>query len=151
MDEHATHRGPVAGIRRTLTLDPLLVRLQCHRVGTLQCPLPEQVDPITHRLTRRSHRVVRSVKRPSAVVLTRTAWPPCQNRADSTRNTLRWLRAATEQRAPLQPSFPRPGTERPCVISVNGIVVDVRSMPREFQDEAYRLGLIPFVPAGAGP
>lgn len=32
------------------------------------------------------------------------------------------------------------------MIEVNGIVVDVRMMPREFQEEAHRLGLIPFVP-----
>lgn len=33
------------------------------------------------------------------------------------------------------------------MIEVNGIVVDVRMMPREVQEEAHRLGLIPFVPA----
>jgi hypothetical protein len=32
------------------------------------------------------------------------------------------------------------------MIEVNGIVVDVRMMPRELQEEAHRLGLIPFVP-----
>jgi hypothetical protein len=32
------------------------------------------------------------------------------------------------------------------MIEMNGIVVDVRMMPREFQEEAHRLGLIPFVP-----
>ena len=32
------------------------------------------------------------------------------------------------------------------MIEVNGIVVDVRMMPREFQEKAHRLGLIPFVP-----
>ena len=32
------------------------------------------------------------------------------------------------------------------MIAVNGIVIDVRMMPREFQEEAHRLGLIPFVP-----
>jgi hypothetical protein len=33
------------------------------------------------------------------------------------------------------------------MIEVSGIVVDVRRMPRAFQEEAHRLGLIPFVPA----
>lgn len=32
------------------------------------------------------------------------------------------------------------------LIQVNGVMVDARSMPREVQDEAARLGLIPFVP-----
>lgn len=32
------------------------------------------------------------------------------------------------------------------MISVNGIVVDAREMPRDLQEEAYRRGLIPFVP-----
>ena len=32
------------------------------------------------------------------------------------------------------------------MISVNGFVVDARSMPREIQDEAFRLGLIPYIP-----
>ena len=32
------------------------------------------------------------------------------------------------------------------MIEVNGFVVDVRTMPRELQEEAHRLGLIPFVP-----
>jgi Domain of unknown function (DUF6398) len=35
------------------------------------------------------------------------------------------------------------------MIEVNGIVVDVRMMPRKFQQEALRLGLIPFLPAGS--
>ncbi len=32
------------------------------------------------------------------------------------------------------------------MIGVNGLVVDARSLPRELQEEAFRLGLIPFVP-----
>jgi hypothetical protein len=32
------------------------------------------------------------------------------------------------------------------IVEVNGLPVDVRSMPREVQEEAYRLGLIPYVP-----
>jgi hypothetical protein len=36
------------------------------------------------------------------------------------------------------------------MIQVNGIVVDVRMMPREFQEQACELGLIPFVPAPRG-
>jgi hypothetical protein len=32
------------------------------------------------------------------------------------------------------------------MIPVNGVVVDIRMMPREFQEQAYQLGLIPFVP-----
>lgn len=33
------------------------------------------------------------------------------------------------------------------MIEVDGFVVDARHLPRELQEEAYRLGLIPFVPA----
>jgi hypothetical protein len=45
-------------------------------------------------------------------------------------------------------SLPSRLAENPLVwmLQVNGIVVDVRMMPREFQEEAHRLGLIPFVP-----
>jgi hypothetical protein len=32
------------------------------------------------------------------------------------------------------------------MILVNGVMVDVRMMPRELQEQAYELGLIPFVP-----
>jgi len=32
------------------------------------------------------------------------------------------------------------------MISVNGFIVDARSLPREIQEEAYRLGLIPYLP-----
>jgi hypothetical protein len=32
------------------------------------------------------------------------------------------------------------------LIQVNGLIVDARYMPREIQEEAYRLGLIPYVP-----
>ena len=32
------------------------------------------------------------------------------------------------------------------IVEVNGLPVDVRTMPREVQEEAYRLGLIPYVP-----
>lgn len=32
------------------------------------------------------------------------------------------------------------------MISVNGYIVDARSLPRPFQEEAYRKGLIPYVP-----
>ena len=32
------------------------------------------------------------------------------------------------------------------IVEVNGLPVDVRAMPREVQEEAYRLGLIPYVP-----
>jgi hypothetical protein len=33
-------------------------------------------------------------------------------------------------------------------ISVNGLIVDARDMPREIQEEAARRGLIPYVPPG---
>lgn len=32
------------------------------------------------------------------------------------------------------------------IIDVNGLPVDARMMPREVQEEAYRLGLIPYIP-----
>ena len=32
------------------------------------------------------------------------------------------------------------------LVEVNGLVVDVRNLPREIQEEAFRLGLIPYVP-----
>ncbi|MHC5544877.1 DUF6398 domain-containing protein, partial [Singulisphaera rosea] len=34
------------------------------------------------------------------------------------------------------------------MLEVNGLIVDVRQMPREFQEAAYREGLIPYVPGG---
>ncbi len=33
------------------------------------------------------------------------------------------------------------------MLEVNGVVMDIRSAPRGAQEEAYRLGLIPFIPA----
>lgn len=36
------------------------------------------------------------------------------------------------------------------MIMVNGLIVDVRSMPREIQEIAYQKGLIPYIPADAG-
>ena len=33
------------------------------------------------------------------------------------------------------------------MVEVNGFVVDVRMIPRDVQEEAHRLGLIPFVPS----
>ncbi len=33
------------------------------------------------------------------------------------------------------------------ILSVNGLMVDVRDMPREFQEIAYDKGLIPYIPA----
>jgi hypothetical protein len=35
------------------------------------------------------------------------------------------------------------------MISVNGFIVDVRQAPREIQEEAYRRGMIPFLPEAA--
>ena len=32
------------------------------------------------------------------------------------------------------------------MISVNGLIIDARQAPREIQEEAYRLGLIPYLP-----
>ena len=32
------------------------------------------------------------------------------------------------------------------MISVNGFIVDARSLPRNFQEEAFRKGLIPYIP-----
>jgi len=39
--------------------------------------------------------------------------------------------------------------ENPLVwmLEVDGLIIDARSAPREFQEKAYRLGLIPYVPA----
>lgn len=34
----------------------------------------------------------------------------------------------------------------PWLISINGLIVDARTLPREMQQEAYRLGLIPYLP-----
>jgi len=45
-----------------------------------------------------------------------------------------------------------PLVENPLVwmISVNGVIVDMRMMPRELQERAYEMGLIPFVLAAHG-
>jgi hypothetical protein len=32
------------------------------------------------------------------------------------------------------------------MVMVNGFIVDVRDMPREVQEEAFRKGLIPYLP-----
>ena len=37
------------------------------------------------------------------------------------------------------------------MVSVNGLIVDVRRMPRAIQEEAYRKGLIPYIPADGPP
>ena len=54
---------------------------------------------------------------------------------------------------PLDPRWSVPSrlAENPLVwmILVNGVMVDMRTMPCELQEQAYELGLIPFVP-GAG-
>jgi Domain of unknown function (DUF6398) len=34
------------------------------------------------------------------------------------------------------------------IIQVNGFIIDVRHAPREIQEEAFRKGLIPYIPAG---
>jgi hypothetical protein len=34
------------------------------------------------------------------------------------------------------------------MLEVNGFMVDIRKAPLELQEEAFRLGLIPFVPGG---
>lgn len=51
---------------------------------------------------------------------------------------------------PLDPRWSLPSrlADNPLVwmILVNGVMVDVRMMPRELQEQAYELGLIPFVP-----
>jgi len=36
------------------------------------------------------------------------------------------------------------------MVSVNGLIVDVRYMPREVQEEASRKGIIPYIPADRG-
>ena len=52
---------------------------------------------------------------------------------------------------PFDPNWCLPGKldDNPLVwmLSVNGYIVDVRSAPREIQAEAFRLGLIPYIPA----
>jgi len=51
---------------------------------------------------------------------------------------------------PLDPRWSLPSrlAENPLVwmVLVNGVMVDMRTMPRELQEQAYQLGLIPFVP-----
>jgi hypothetical protein len=51
---------------------------------------------------------------------------------------------------PLDPRWSLPSrlADNPLVwmILVNGVMVDIRMMPRELQEQAYELGLIPFVP-----
>ena len=33
------------------------------------------------------------------------------------------------------------------MIEVNGLIMDARRLPREIQEEAFRKGLIPYIPA----
>ena len=55
---------------------------------------------------------------------------------------------------PLDPRWTLPSrlVENPLawMITVNGVIVDMRMMPRELQERACDLGLIPFVPATHG-
>jgi hypothetical protein len=52
---------------------------------------------------------------------------------------------------PLDPKWTLPSraAENPLLwmLEVNGLIVDVRAMPREVQEIAYRKGLIPYIPA----
>jgi hypothetical protein len=34
----------------------------------------------------------------------------------------------------------------PWLISINGLIIDARTLPREMQEDAYKLGLIPYLP-----
>jgi hypothetical protein len=34
---------------------------------------------------------------------------------------------------------------------VNGLIVDARYVPRQIQEEAFRKGLIPYIPGARGP
>jgi hypothetical protein len=56
---------------------------------------------------------------------------------------------------PFSPNWTRPSRleENPLawMITVNGFLIDARYAPREVQMEAYRLGLIPYLPAGREP
>ena len=58
----------------------------------------------------------------------------------------RWKRAP--KRLTPRWSLPSRLADNPLVwmLQVNGVVVDIRMTPREVQEEAYRLGLIPLVP-----
>jgi hypothetical protein len=49
-------------------------------------------------------------------------------------------------------SLPSRLADNPLVwmIPINGVIVDIRRAPRELQEQAYELGLIPFVPAARG-
>lgn len=65
--------------------------------------------------------------------------------AAKARDIMRLLRVAQ-----LDPRWCLPSklADNPLVwmVEVNGFVVDIRTMPRALQEEAHRLGLIPFVP-----
>lgn len=51
----------------------------------------------------------------------------------------------------MDPNWSLPSTldEHPLawMVSVNGMIVDIRHMPREVQEQAYEKGLIPYIPA----
>ena len=55
---------------------------------------------------------------------------------------------------PMDPRWSLPSrlADNPMVwmLTLNGVIVDVRMMSREIQEEAHRLGLIPFIPADRG-
>ena len=52
---------------------------------------------------------------------------------------------------PLQPQFSLPSMaeENPLVwmVEVNGLLVDLRHAPRVWQEQAFRKGMIPYIPA----
>jgi hypothetical protein len=55
---------------------------------------------------------------------------------------------------PLDPRWSLPSrlADNPLVwmIPVNGLIVDIRTMPRDLQEQACELGLIPVLPAARG-
>ena len=57
-----------------------------------------------------------------------------------------------QQKFDVQWSRPSRIDENPVawMVMVNGLIMDVRTLPREIQEEAYRKGLIPYLPGQRG-
>ena len=60
------------------------------------------------------------------------------------------LPTATDRMGPMDPKWTLPSrlADNPMawLIQVNGLIVDARQAPRDIQEEAFRRGLIPYLP-----
>ena len=71
-------------------------------------------------------------------------WQP-PNTSAETGGMLLWAETS-ENTAPTRPRGRAAAKPMAWMVSVNGFILDARSLPRRLQEEAYRKGLIPYIP-----